>query len=413
MTGGQVVGSLGKDYEVRTHAPKIQTPVVDFAVRTEKQTARFIVRYELLHEAARLLHNHRIAKCSWYKMGAAVIMKNDVTGKTSYGKTILMCGCAWLCPVCSVKITEKHRIEVRAGVDAWQAKNGGIFMITPTLQHTKEDNLDELLKIFCDALRWMQKQRSWKQFLKKYQIVGNIRAIESTCSFQNGHHPHGHTLYFSKCKYPDIYAIKADFLIMWKAALAKFGRYCSDEHGVTVREGDKAISDYLAKMGVEMPVTNGGIDYEMTNGLKKSGRDSGHYTPFELLALSARGDKWAGKMYKEYAAATKGVNQVRWSSGLRKLLGVTDELVETIQKQNNPNPGVKREFYKFADRDWKIALVDTSTNKLRNGVFLDTSSKTDEIGFDTFIKFVVELEERRRKDYAMVEEARLLGGVVT
>jgi hypothetical protein len=47
---------------------------------------------------------------------------------------------------------------------------------------------------------------------------------------------------------------------------------------------------------------------------------------FELLQLHAEGERWAGPKFQEFAVAMKGVNQIRWSRGLRKLLSLGVEV---------------------------------------------------------------------------------------
>jgi hypothetical protein len=51
-------------------------------------------------------------------------------------------------------------------------------------------------------------------------------------------------------------------------------------------------------------------------------------SPFTIACRAADGDRWALCGWDEYSIATKGVHKLRWSRGLRKRLGLGQELTD-------------------------------------------------------------------------------------
>ena len=54
----------------------------------------------------------------------------------------------------------------------------------------------------------------------------------------------------------------------WQASIRKYGGDCDREHGLHLRTGDDAISEYIAKIGHE-PKNGWSIEHEMTKGSAK------------------------------------------------------------------------------------------------------------------------------------------------
>ena len=156
----------------------------------------------------------------------------------------------------------------------------------------------------------------------RHAIVGSITATETTYGLEAGHHPHKHILELVDGR-PDTQEIQAEVGKRFREIMAARGRYVAPQIGVHVRATDPGAADYISKWGAAFEISKAGA---------KRGRGD-HYSPFELLQLYAEGKAWAGKIFQEYAAAMKGVNQIRWSPGLRDLLGLgaqpsDQELVE-------------------------------------------------------------------------------------
>jgi hypothetical protein len=188
-------------------------------------------------------------------------------------------------------------------------------MITLTLQHSREDKLAALRKDLNQGTRSLKTGKWWTDFSKRIGIVGSVTSTETTYGLDAGYHPHKHILELVD-GHPDTEQIQAEVSKRFREIMTSLGRYVSPEIGVHVRATDRGAADYISKWGAAFEITKAGA---------KRGRGD-HYNPFELLQLYAEGKTWAGEVFREYAAAMKGVNQIRWSPGLRELLGLGEQV---------------------------------------------------------------------------------------
>lgn len=271
-------------------------------------------RFKYQAAARELLPEHRVAECLRSVVpGVGVVNVNysNQFKRAHYGN-LVQCANVWVCPVCAGKITERRRVELAdaLGRSPWPG-----LMVTLTFQHNKHDKLVDLKNDLILARRRLKSGKWWKLFSRKYGIVGTITHTEQTWGDKFGWHIHSHDLYLVE-SVPDVGALQAELEKHFIKIMASLGRYVKPEIGVNVRVTDKGAASYVSKWGAAS---------EMTKSIVKSGMFDGngqHYTPFQLLELYIGGAKWAGELFQEYAAAMKGVNQVRWSRGLRRLLSL-------------------------------------------------------------------------------------------
>ena len=293
----------------------------------ETIAAKRLRRFYLQAIARELLPESEINQCLRSVVpgkGCVNIHYSPKFKRAHYGN-LVQCASVWIDPVCSSKITERRRVQLEEGLgrSPWPG-----VMITLTLQHSLEDNPLNLIHDLNKGIRILRSGWWWKDFKRRIGIVGSITSTESTFGLIAGHHPHKHILELVDGQ-PDTEQIRAEVSKRYIEIMQELGRYVSSDVGVQVRATDRGAADYVAKWGAA---------FEITKAANKKGRE-GHYSPFELLPLYADGKVWAGKAFQEYAAAMKGINQIRWSHGLRKLLGmeeeVTDqELVEAPQEDD-------------------------------------------------------------------------------
>lgn len=276
-------------------------------------------RFALQSVARRLLPGEKVVMCLRWTLGCPEVWYSPVSQRAHY-KKLMVCGRVWTCPVCATKITEGRRIEANQAIKAWQAS---VFMATFTLQHTRNDECKVITEKLNKAFRTLKSGRWWQDFVTRYQLAGSISSHELTVSTSAGWHPHKHVLFFSRLSPSnlDTKKMQAELSERFAYIMAKDGGYVSAIYGVKVEraldaqsEGDQALKSYVAKWG---------LGEELTKGPVKSGKvENGlmHLSPFQLLDLAGQGDKWASAMFREYAEAMKGKNQLVWSRGLRKLL---------------------------------------------------------------------------------------------
>ena len=268
-------------------------------------------RYRLQDIARGLLPKHRINVCMRVPImgtGTIEILKDNHTGK-AHIKGVGRCGNVWVCPVCSTKVTIGRRQELEEGMTKARAAGLKPVLLTLTARHNRNDSLEDMKTKTRKALRSLKSGRWWQDNVKGLGLEGTITAIETTYGHSNGWHVHYHSIMFFS-RWAETRELQTRLFPRWLAVLEIEGLDCDQDHGVDIRPGNY-VARYIAKWGLESELS----------GTSKNGKE-GHFTPFQLLELHSEGEKWAGQKFQEFATAFKGVSQIRWSKGLRSLLGV-------------------------------------------------------------------------------------------
>lgn len=294
---------------------------------SEALAAKRLRRFYLQAMARELLPGSRVAECMRSIVpgcGCVNVHYSNKHKRAHYGN-LIQCAGVWVCPVCAAKITERRRVELMTTLEhsSWVA-----VMVTLTFQHSREDALIDLVRDMGEAHRRLRSGKGWQLFCDRWGVVGAITSTEVTYGLENGWHLHKHSLYFVEAQ-PDTVAMRDDFSKRFEAVMSKLGRYVHPKIGVHVRATTHEAADYISKWGAA---------FEVTKAAAKPGRGE-HYNPFELLYLKAKGITWAGQRFVEYAAAMKGVSQLRWSPGLRKLFALgqqpsDEELIESPEESD-------------------------------------------------------------------------------
>lgn len=275
-------------------------------------------RYRLRTRAGELLPDFRVNTAC----GLPIIPDRspelwlDLDSGRSHFKGLTACGSAWVCPVCSAKISMGRREEIREALRLSAQLGWKPLLITLTARHNRDDNLEDLFNAFKRAKRYMRSGRKWQSVKQDYLVKGSITSTEITWGFENGHHVHFHEIFFVGA-YVDAEEIEERFYQLWSLSLDREGLDCSREHGVDVQVGNEKIGDYVTKWG---------LDNELAS-INKAAK-KGNFTPFQLLALYDQGEDWAGWLFQEYADVTKGKVSLRWSRGLRDKLDLGRELTD-------------------------------------------------------------------------------------
>ena len=111
---------------------------------------------------------------------------------------LMVCGQVWTCPICAAKIQRYRAKEVEKAIERHKASGGSVYMLTLTVPHTKEDDLADLLARFLEAYRFFTAGKGYKNFKVDFDLLGSIKALETTQSFRSGWHVHVHILLFFK-----------------------------------------------------------------------------------------------------------------------------------------------------------------------------------------------------------------------
>jgi hypothetical protein len=299
---------LGKAIEVTVDGFKA-TPTPD-ELKPYQVLAR-LERYRLQSVARKVLasQNLMIGSCK----RALIPLRSGVNvwdGKhTAYYSGLLCCGSPWVCTVCSAKISETRRAEMILANQRWKEKGGKILHMTLTVPHYAFQPLKVVLSGLAKAHYRMKHRVAWKRFSSERGLVGAVRALEVTYG-PNGWHVHFHILLYLQDG-TRIEEAQAQILKQWQSACLSAGLDLPDDHGCRIQDGRYA-DRYVSKWNIES---------ELTQAHSKKGRD-GNLGPFDILKAIAVGQKEWSTKFQEYSKAFKGRSQLRFSKGLRDILGL-------------------------------------------------------------------------------------------
>lgn len=353
----------------------------EYVQEKDQDTARSEARngrYSLQREARKLLIDGqtprggawRVVDCFRRRVGEDVAVLYSPKIKRAHYGNLRICGSVWTCPVCAAKVGEHRKAEVVAACDLHKEAGGGLYMVTLTFAHKREDDVVELVKRLRAALTWLRKQRRYKKLVQYFEFVGLIRALEVTHGEANGWHPHVHELWLLKSPLPRaaLRLLQSSLFELWREACNIAGLGLPNRKaGVTVIEAESA-QEYITKFGRE---PKWGAASELTKAHVKRGRAKGR-TPFDLLRASADGDKRAGSLFVDFAGAFFGSRQLFWSPGLKAAFGVaelSDEELAAMEEEE------ARVLCKITAQQWRRVL--SQPYELR-GTLLDLAERGGE-----------------------------------
>jgi len=332
-------------------------------------------RFRLMDVARRCLPaNKRLAACMRVPAKGALVVKTMYHPETGGAGFRGLCRCAdgKVCAGCAVQLGEKKREELASGVVVVNV-TGACYLMTLTTSHKIGDGLADLISRFDQAKREMRQARGYRAALDSWGGSKNVKTVtawELTWSALNGWHYHQHVLVFvldaTKQQLPaDQFAAAARSA--WEHAAAKNG-LTMNSHGFDWQATRGAIADYVAKFGHEPARRPWGPEDEACKAHAKSGHvvaaalpKSTHLTPFQFLGLLDEGVTQVfgydlAALFAEYAAATKGKAQLKWSPGLRKALALGAEKTDAELVEETEEGAVCLGV--IPAQDWRIVLAN-------------------------------------------------------
>jgi hypothetical protein len=349
-----VSGSESSNPDAAADTLKVEDP-------RDRKLRRFHAATQLLPRDKALQECHRMVI-----PGKHVTLWIHNETKRAHFNGLIQCHQVWTCPICSSKISERKREELQIALDNW---TGSVALGTFTLQHHKGTSLKTVLGLKNRAWRAMTASHAYKDLLKRYGVAGLTRSREITYSDVNGWHPHFHAIFWfaGSRESVDLDQLERELSAMWIYQVKRVGGWALAPYACNVERGDSSVADYVAKFGSDYEdndlarsladrTTNAtwkAADELCKANIKKAreGRN-----PWQLLDSYADGDKQAGALFQEYAAATKGLHQLQWSRGLRERVGLgreaTDqEIVEEYQDDCTL-------VHTFTQAEWKAVLAN-------------------------------------------------------
>jgi hypothetical protein len=315
-----------------------------------------------IHDAKKKAVKFRVVNCCRNRIAKGVdpeVWYSKKSERASLHK-VQQCGSVWTCPTCSRKINLKRQDAIAKAYELIlvkpddkldpNARSGDAMLITFTVKHGRNDALEATLDGLKAADRYMQQQRAFRQWMSVHAtgFIGTITATEMNYGQSNGWHPHLHTLWFFDRKLSEIEIefFRASLFEAWSKACVANGfeppqpftpdqamdlnRVAGRGLGVDVRRA-LSVQEYLTKTGIikkeesrmstteERQGRKWSVEREMASSHAKKAKRAGR-SPFQLLSDSMDGDQHAGILFQEYAYATLGKRQLRFSPKLCKYL---------------------------------------------------------------------------------------------
>lgn len=340
-TSEQADRPLGKD--IRNSRPLSSKPL-----DRDEVIAR---RFYLLSLARELLPKERVAICFKYRAPhrATVDIYHDKIKQRAAIKGVMRCSSVWNCPVCAASISMRRRDELK---QVLELPGYYAYMVTYTVSHGIRMPLKATLEAINKSYRFVHAGRPYQRIKRDYAIVGSIRALEVTYG-DNGWHPHVHELVITT-KFPtlpDMVNVKNELLVRWIAKVNSYGYSASKRRAVSITSENASTDEYVSKFGLEDDEYEWTAADELARASSKNAKGKKGRTPFRLLEDYGNGDAKSGWLFQEYAKAMFRKQQLVWSTGLRKELGL-DEIVKDADAVEHESDGMELLIMLSPD-DWR------------------------------------------------------------
>lgn len=377
-----------------------------------------VERYRLQSHARALLPLEGVAGCLRRRQAgkeAVDLWYLPEASRARFGGLQTCCS-VWACPVCSAKITERRRVEVREAIDAWNAmqmppagtdfdwhppmaapgpfRGGEVVMASFTVRHKSTDKLKALVRGLRRALGRLSAGKEGQKLRSLYGVMGMVRSVEVTWGEKNGFHPHVHMLIFVQpgCQFDLLWL---HLRKQWDSALRLEGMREVTERGVDLRWANEDAADYVTKNSWD-------IEHEIAKGPMKQGREDS-LTPPQLLRLHAdapgeldkdtgelRWSRW-GRLWREYAHEMKGVHQLQWTPRFRASIGLKKEKTEEVLAAETDKLGIL--LARLDKKEWATILYFDSRAELLNVAASGDTLEVKAFLFDLDCRFRSSQEE--------------------
>lgn len=332
-------------YTTKYTSPPKEVLALDTAELNEVLVSLRNERYFLQSVSKRALPSERVSTCLRNKINKETdvsVYQHRESHKAFYGG-LMVCGSVWSCPVCSAKVSERRRLELKLALDEHKKNGGQVAMMTLTFSHSYDDKLKDTMRKFTKAMTRFRSGKRYKSVMDDIQSIGSIRAFEITYGM-NGFHPHVHILLFYEKKRLSLKRVEKELFLLWRKACKANELETKENYGLTLQDALKA-KDYVTKWG---------LDQELTKSHVKKGKQGG-MTPFDFLRKYGETEQdWYLHLFQDYYFAVKGKRQLHWSKGLKEKFNLgEDKTDEELAKEKTEKADLlgTLEFYQ-----WKMIL---------------------------------------------------------
>jgi hypothetical protein len=296
----------------------------EYCTQYRKATSAVIRRYALQATARWLRPKNRVAWCHRkiaYGEDHVEIWK---TKETANFRKMAACGSVWDCAVCSARISEVRKNELEQAYQESKKRGYWCYFLTLTFSHKKSDRINILVNSFNQVIRKFRNSRTWKGFVDTFGVIGTVTAFETTWGL-SGWHPHKHILIFTDRKIDNL----KDMLEEWEGLLFDAYNLQLVKHGLSAKEGIGLKLDFVAEKSdlIARYISKWTVEIEITKSNQKKGRKE-NLSVNDLLILAFAGKTWAADLWIEYSKAMFRKNQLTWTPGLKKRLGLVQDVTD-------------------------------------------------------------------------------------
>lgn len=280
-------------------------------------------RYKLLSIARHVTYGHGVTGCCMHMIDLSqpVSIRWNEQNKRAGATNVQTCKSVWVCPVCADRITRGRAAELLKGMETWQTGGNSVSMATYTLSHNQHESARVVLDRLMSAFNTFKSGRAYQSLKKAFGIAGSVRALEVTYG-ANGWHWHIHELYFLEGKSGKRHAsMLYELREKWRDSVFRAGGAVVAK-GFTLSHETSAAFDYVAKWGKDGQKKVWGLAREVVRSPAKMGRGGLH--PFQILATANRNGADC-RVWNEFVQSSKRVQQLRYSVGLKELLGIDEK----------------------------------------------------------------------------------------
>lgn len=245
---------------------------------------------------------------------------SETTGEIRAGVSgIYRCGSPWLCPTCAVAKAHDRADRVQTAANATFQRGGRAALVVLTASHSRDMSLAEIKSLVATSSSAARKGRAWMNAVEEYGILGVVVGQEVTFSTVNGWHYHQHLSVMvdgpDDGAYDRAQAAGEWIAAAYAAQVRARGGTVHDRYGWHVRVARDAAdaSDYTAK---------GSMAWEIAGGHKDQTKAATSWSPWDIAAAAADGDKAMYARWREYMETMPGTRSCVVSASLAKKLGI-------------------------------------------------------------------------------------------
>lgn len=255
---------------------------------------------------------------------------------------IMLCGRVWLCPVCGPRIRQERAVELDYACSRWIEQHGvgSVMLLTLTMPHDHGESLADLIKTIGESFTSLVSGRAWQDDKRDFGVAHWVRAHDITYG-KHGWHPHFHIVILARAPLDPILLVSLEDRLhaRWVRVVSNRGcRPPSRQHGITLEQARNRVdaARYVCQVVTGDQDQPSSVAFEVARGDLKTSTHAGHRTPWQVLNdFADTGSATDLRLWHEWERATMGVQAIRWSSGLRKEVGLgkeetDEEIVEAV-----------------------------------------------------------------------------------